>query len=403
MRIATSQFYRQAMTAMQQQTSKLQQTNLQITTGLKILRPSDDPSGSVKVLNLNANMGEIEQYNRNLSLAKSELSMQEDVLQSINESLQRVRELTIQANNPANHPSARLSIAREIDQRMQEITSLANSRDANGEYLFSGTQSTTIPFVKGGDQYVYQGDQSIRKIQIGEGQSVVVRDAGDDIFMRVPNGDGRVQIEPGAGNTGSLLVGQYAASNAFIADDYSVEFSLQGPEQKMHYIIRDSATPTANIVATGPYATGETISFTGVNFALTGVPQPGDTLTIKPAQNSNVFDMVSRISAALKNPATDSASTAQIQNAMGRGLANLDQALQAVNNQRATLGARLNTIDSTEEVNQDFKLQLETVLSDTQDLDYAEAISRFNQQLTSLQAAQQAFVKTSELTLFRFL
>ena len=99
------------MTAMQQQSAKLQQTQLQITTGLKILRPSDDPSGSVKVLNLNANMGEIEQFNRNLSVARSELSHQESVLESINESLQRVRELTVQANNPTNHDSARLSIA----------------------------------------------------------------------------------------------------------------------------------------------------------------------------------------------------------------------------------------------------------------------------------------------------
>ena len=403
MRIATSQFYRQAMTAMQDQSSKLQQTQLQLTAGLKILRPSDDPSGSVKVLNLNANMGEIDQYNRNLSVAKADVSMQENVLDSINDSLQRVRELTVQANNPTNHDSARLSIAKEIDQRMQEIVSLANSRDANGDYMFSGTQNTTTPFVQSGDVFVYQGDQSERKIQIGEGQNIVVRDSGDNIFMKIPGGDGRVQIEPASTNTGSLLVGQYAASNSFVPGDYSVEFALQGPEQKMHYIIRDSATPTANIVANGPYVDGATISFTGVNMALTGAPQPGDTLTITPAANTNIFDLVGSISAALKIPAADSSTTAKIQNAMGRGLANLDQALQAVNNQRATMGARLNTIDSTEDVNQDFKLQLETVLSDTQDLDYAEAISRFNQQLTSLQAAQQAFVKTSELSLFRFL
>jgi len=403
MRIATSQFYRQAMTAMQQQSSKLQQTQLQITAGLKILRPSDDPSGSVKVLNLNANMGEIDQFNRNLSVAKADLSMQENVLQSINDSLQRVRELTVQANNPTNHDSARMSIAKEIDQRMHEIVSLANSRDANGEYMFAGTKSNTTPFVKSGESFVYQGDQSIRKIQIGEGQNVVVRDSGASIFMQIPGGDGRVQIEPGAGNTGSLLVGQYAAGNDFVAGEYSVEFAPQGADQQMHYTIRDSATPTPHILASGPYVEGETISFPGVNIALTGKPQPGDTLTVKPAENQNIFDMVGAISAALKVPGSDSSATAKIQNAMGRGLANLDQALQAVNNQRATFGARLNTIDSTEDINADFKLQLETVLSDTQDLDYAEAISRFNQQLTSLQAAQQAFVKTSELSLFRFL
>ncbi len=403
MRIATSQFYRQAMTAMQQQSSKLQQTQLQITTGLKIMRPSDDPSGSVKVLNLNANMGEIDQYNRNLSAARSDISHQESVLESINENLQRIRELTVQANNPTNHDSARVSIAKEIDQRMHELVSLANSRDANGDYMFAGTQSTTTPFVQSGEQFVYQGDQSMRKLQIGEGSNVIVRDSGDNIFMKIPGGDGRVQIEPASGNTGSVLVGQYGASHSFVPSNYTVEFMPQGPEQKMYYTIRDSATPTPNVVANGPYVDGATISFTGVNMALTGVPQAGDTLAISPAENTNIFDMVGAISAALAIPGTDSSATAKIQNGMGRGLANIDQALAAVNNQRATLGSRLNTIESTESVNEDFKLQLETVLSDTQDLDYADAISRFNQQLTSLQAAQQAFVKTSELSLFRFL
>jgi flagellar hook-associated protein 3 FlgL len=102
---------------------------------------------------------------------------------------------------------------------------------------------------------------------------------------------------------------------------------------------------------------------------------------------------------AVKSPA----DSAKVQNAMGQGLANLDQALQSVNNQRARIGARLNAIDGTDNINQDFRLQLEAVLSDTRDLDYAEAISRFNQQLTSLQVAQQAFAKTSELSIFRFL
>ncbi|MES2606254.1 MAG: flagellar hook-associated protein FlgL, partial [Pseudomonadota bacterium] len=299
MRIATSQFYRQAMTAMQQQSSKLQQTQLQLTTGLKILRPSDDPSGAVKVLNLNANLGEVDQYNRNLSLAKTEISRQEDVLQSINDSLQRVRELTVQANNPTNHDSARVSIAKEIDQRMHEIVSLANSRDANGEYLFAGTQNTTTPFVQSGGQFIYQGDQAIRKIQIGEGQNMVVRDSGDNIFMKIPGGDGRVQIEPDAANSGSVLVGQYAANNAFVSGDYTVEFAPQGADQKMFYTIRDSAAPS-NVVANGEYIDGATISFTGVNMALTGVPQPGDKLSITPAESTNIFELVGSISAALK-------------------------------------------------------------------------------------------------------
>ena len=88
---------------------------------------------------------------------------------------------------------------------------------------------------------------------------------------------------------------------------------------------------------------------------------------------------------------------------MGQGLANLDQAISGLSSVRAGIGARLNNLETIENINQDFKLQLQTVLSETQDLDFAEAISRFNLQLTSLQAAQQAFVKTSGLSLFNYL
>jgi flagellar hook-associated protein 3 FlgL len=88
---------------------------------------------------------------------------------------------------------------------------------------------------------------------------------------------------------------------------------------------------------------------------------------------------------------------------MNRGLANLDQGMEKINSIRAGIGARLNNIETLNEANADFKLQLESTLSDTQDLDFTEAITRFNLQLTSLQAAQQAYIRTTGLTLFQYL
>jgi flagellar hook-associated protein 3 FlgL len=182
-----------------------------------------------------------------------------------------------------------------------------------------------------------------------------------------------------------------------------VTFTQAGPGQPLQYAATDGATPVPNVVSTGPYVSGGTINVAGAQFTLTGTPSAGDTVTVRTAPNVDMFAMVADISAALQSGATGSAAQARRQNTLAQGLANLDQALDSVSNQRASVGNRLGHVDSIDELNQDFKLQLETVLSATQDLDYSEAISRFNLQLTSLQAAQQAYMKTSELSLFRYL
>lgn len=398
MRIATSQIFNIAVAGMQMQQGRLQKTEQQLSSGLRIMKPSDDPAASVSILNLSSNIDVVKQYDRNISVATSTLNHQESVLQTINESLQRVRELTVQANNPTNHDSARKSIAKEMELRLQEITQLANSRDVNGEYLFSGAQIDTPPFIESGTQVLYQGDQGVREILVGEGARVKVRDAGDELFMNIKGGDGKIQVLPAATNTGSLIVGQFGANGAFVPDTYTVDFYMAGAE--MRYAVTDSS---ANVVADALYKQDAAVNFGGVQFAVSGRPNAGDSVTVQPSAHVDMFAMVRNIVDGLNAPVAGVAGSARLHNAMGQGLANLDQALQTVNNQRAAVGARLNTIDSTDSVNQDFKLQLETVLSDTRDLDYADAISRFNQQLTALQVAQQAFAKTSELSLFRFL
>lgn len=84
-------------------------------------------------------------------------------------------------------------------------------------------------------------------------------------------------------------------------------------------------------------------------------------------------------------------------------LENIDNALDNLLTLRAELGARLNVIDTQRSVNESVTLQLQTSLSSEQDLDYAEAISRLNQQVVALQASQQAFIKVQGLSLFNYL
>lgn len=87
----------------------------------------------------------------------------------------------------------------------------------------------------------------------------------------------------------------------------------------------------------------------------------------------------------------------------GASLEQIDNAMDNILGVRATVGARLNAVEREETSNVALIEQLENTRSIIEDLDYAEAASRLNQQSITLQAAQQAFVKIQNLNLFNFL
>jgi flagellar hook-associated protein 3 FlgL len=84
-------------------------------------------------------------------------------------------------------------------------------------------------------------------------------------------------------------------------------------------------------------------------------------------------------------------------------LVDIDSALGRVLETRATVGARMNAITEQKTANEAFQVAITQVRSSLEDLDYAEAVSRFNQQLTAFQAAQQTFVKIQDMSLFNLI
>ena len=86
-----------------------------------------------------------------------------------------------------------------------------------------------------------------------------------------------------------------------------------------------------------------------------------------------------------------------------RNIANLDNAIENILKIQADVGTRMRRADLKTETNDAFNLQLKETLAELQDLDYAEAISRLNIQMLALQAAQQTFAKTQQMSLFNYL
>lgn len=401
MRISTHQLQQQGINSMLEQQGKLSKTQLQVSTGRRILTPADDPAAASQVLGLTQQKEVVGQYQSNADAARARLSLEESALIGVGDLLQRVRELAVQANNAPLSNSDRASIAQEVRQRLDELLSLSNTKDANNEYLFAGYQGLTQAFSpNAAGSFDYNGDEGQRYLQIGPNRQVAVGDSGTSVFRAIRNGNGIFTTQESSANTGTGIIDPGAVNGTFVPDTYTLTFIQVLATDPVTYTVTGV---TSGLVASGAYTSGSSINFNGVQTSVSGTPANGDNFSITPSANQDIFTTVQNFARGLETAISTPASQAHFNNTMNRTLIDLDRSLDNVVDIRTRVGSRLNAIDAQKDFNDSFKLQLQETLSNLQDLDYAEAVSRLNLQITGLQAAQQSFVKIQGLSLFNFL
>ncbi len=399
MRISSTQINQQGINTILDQQAQLSKTQLQLSTGRRIITPADDPAASAQALGLSQAVAGTQQQQTNIDVAQGRLNLEEGALSGVGNLLQDVRVLALQANNATLSNSDRTAIANEVRQRLDELLALANSRDAGGEYLFAGYKGQTQPFSQNsGGGFTYNGDQGQRYLQIGPTRQIAVSDSGTDVFQAIRNGNGTFTTQDNAANTGSGIISTGTVVNpaAYQAHNFTITFT-----SATTFDVVNNTTSTT-ILSAQPYTSGAAISFNGIQTAITGTPAMGDSFTITPSANQDIFTTLQNLANALAAPVTGG-NTAKLNNAVNRSLADIDQAFGNILDIRARVGARLNAVESQKSVNADFVLLAQTSLSKLQDLDTAEAASRLTQQRTALEAAQLAFVKVQNLSLFNFL
>ena len=200
MRISTFWMQQSAVNAMLDQQAQVSHTQLQVSTGRRILSPSDDPAGSAQALNLSHADAANAQYSRNIDAASSRLGNEDQTLSSVSDLIARVRTLALEGSNGAMSADDRKSLAVEIRQRMSQLVQFANTRDASGEYLFAGNSTRTQPFVQNGNSVSYAGDQGTRAVAIAPGQTLATGDPGSDVFQNIPTGNGYFGVSASPSN-----------------------------------------------------------------------------------------------------------------------------------------------------------------------------------------------------------
>lgn len=412
-RISTGRMHDAAIAQVLGRQSALSRTQSQIASGLRVQTPADDPVAATRILELERMRSQLVQFGKNADAAINRLSIAEQAMADLTGLLQRVHQLAVQANNGAMDDTSLRSIATELKTRVQELQDIANRRDAGGEYLFAGFSTQTQPFVRTGGGVTYTGDQGVRTLQISPTQRIVDGFSGAHVFLDIPEGNGTFAVEVGVhAGTASIDTGQVVDSAAWNAaplpHQYTIRFTdpdLDGTADTWE-VLDGNGDPLLDgdgNPVTGTYVAGSAIEFNGIQVKVSGSPAVGDTFQIRPAGRESLFDTLDAMIAALDAPANTPESRARLGTALNQALAQLAQGMDHVINVRAEIGARLSTLDSAETMRADLDFELSGNLSELRDLDYAEAISRMNQQLMGLQAAQVAYSRIAQLSLFDYL
>jgi flagellar hook-associated protein 3 FlgL len=285
---------------------KLTQTQAQLAQGKQVINASDAPDQAATIQRMKSLVSRQESYKSSLTNVKIHLESEDSTLQNVTNLIIRAKEVAVHAANDTLSPDNRKALGIEMQALRDQMLSLANTKDNNGNYIFSGSRVQQAPFASSfNGSPNYQGDQTEMRVRVSEQFTIPLNRPGTDAFKSVSrtNADGTVGG-----------VGYFQVMDDLIA---------------------------------------------GIN----------------KSESKNI----------------------------NRGVGELDTLLEGVTLAHADVGTNLNVIDQQTSVIEDTILNLKSTLSNIEDLDFASAITKMNQQMLSLEAAQSSFAKISQLNLFDYI
>lgn len=403
MRISTPMMYDEGIKNIQDRQEQMNRLQTQLSSEKRILTPSDDPVGSASSLSLQQTQSANTQYGKNSQTASDALSLMESSIQSAVETLQNIKSVAVQGGNATLNGQDREAIAQQIDQAFQQMMGVANTANADGDYIFSGYSTNVKPFVEtASGQVTYFGDQGQRSAQVSPSLQLPISKSGFNVFQQVPAGNGVFVTSTTPTNTGSGAIdaGNVTDASLLTGNDYAITFNVTSTETTYSVV---NTTTNATVLSSQLYQPNTAIQFDGVAVTIQGSPANGDQFAVQPASNQSVFTTLDQLRQALRSPQDNPQMTAVFHNNFNSALAGLDQALNHVVDVQASIGAFMSQADANKSRADDLNVQYSNQLSQLQDLDPYQAISDFNKQQVFLQTAQKTFMQIQGLSLFNFI
>lgn len=183
MRVSTQQFFSQNLGNVQKGNAELLKLQQQLSSGKKISKPSDDPLAASQIQKLESQITRADSFLRNVDMAENRLNSVETTLDAVIDSVLRLKDLGVQVNNGTLNDNDRKIVGAEFEQTLSQLTGLLNTRDSEGESLFSGFRGQLQSYSTNAmDQFEFKGDGGQRSLDIGENARVQITDSGAHIF-----------------------------------------------------------------------------------------------------------------------------------------------------------------------------------------------------------------------------
>lgn len=403
MRISTSSLYEASTTQMSNMQTQMAKTQMQLGANKRVLTPSDDPVASARMLEVSQSQSMNSQFSTNRSSARNSLAQVDTTLTNVTDLMTSVKTLIVRAGNGSLTDADRASLATELDGRIQDLIGLANTTDGAGSYLFSGYQVGTKPFTQTATGATYNGDQGQRDSRVGASRSLPISDSGSSVFENNVAAKGTFHTAAAAANTGSAAVTGSSITDLsqLTGHNYAVKFNVSAGVTT-YDVLDTTASPPSTVQTAQPYTDGGPINFAGLQLTVGGTPADGDQLTVTAAGKQSIFTTLADLAAQLRQPGSGAAQTG-LSNALAVANSNLQNAMDNVLSVHASVGSRLQELDSLDTTGDQNDVRYTSAMSDLQDLDMVKTISLYAQQQTAFQAAQKSFTMMSGLSLFNYI
>jgi len=391
---------------MSNKTADVNEQMAYLSSGKRILTAKDDAIQYGTLAGYNDSLANIDKYQRNITQAESHNNSQEVIFSNAEDILNNINEKMLQANNGAMSNEDLQAIADEVRNGLDQILDLANTQNENGDYIFSGYQTDQQPFSQKTDGSVsYNGDSGVRELQISKNINIVTSQSGDASFMNIANaiGDFTASYPTVNANTSGM-----ALSSANVTDRSTYNTSSMPHNYTFNF---DAITADLTVTDSGgndtvfpvsSYTGGQTISFDGIEVTLSGNPLPGESFNMSAEEEISIFDTLNDAISWIEQGVV-STDTEQHQVEYNAILDQLNLSMIHITSRRIDSGVRLQVLESQESRHLDEELNISTNKSTIEDLDYAKAISAFEQSQTALTASQQTFSTVQGLSLFNYI
>ena len=323
MRIATANYFARSLANLQDRQGSVDRAQMELSTGKQIILPSDDPTGANSILRLNKEIDISNRYMDAQDSAERYNLTTESTLSSMTDIIFRAEELLIQSINGTNDASSLSAIADELQQRLDQFYALANTKNANGDYIFSGYQTDTTTYEKDDFGFTqYEGDDGQREVLIAAGFQVKLNDPGSLFLENVPSESASYipTANPANVSTSSISMGfvthQAEYENTTHSTPYTVNFIAGAAVGEVRVEVLDSggvAVPLEpNKAGFMDIEPGDVVEFNGIEFSTQDNPAPvaGDSFELEESSETSIMWTLQRAIDAMSFTSSSYVSTA---------------------------------------------------------------------------------------------